>query len=121
MDNENIVNKDFFSILNNIFVYIENEKKFLPILKKQFNSSITSLFEYLLNENNKNIESCLKILYYIFNQSTDIAIIITLSSFFKEKKNYNFLTLLIDLYIKLQKKKFSNSDAQTKKSQTGQY
>ena len=104
MDNESIVNKDFFSILNNIFVYIENEKKFLPILKKQFNSSITSLFEYLLNENNKNIESCLKILYYIFNQSTDIAIIITLSSFFKEKKNYNFLTLLIDLYIKTEKK-----------------
>ncbi len=104
MDNDNIFNMNYFDILNKLFLFSKTEKKFCPILNKQFNSGIINLFEFLSNESNKNIENCLKILYNIFNISIDIAIIISTSTFFKEKKNYNFLTLLIDLYIKTEQK-----------------
>ena len=67
MDNDNIFNMNYFDILNKLFLFSKTEKKFCPILNKQFNSGIINLFEFLSNESNKNIENCLKILYNIFN------------------------------------------------------
>ena len=93
----------YINILKGIFVYNDEKNIFYPILNKNLYDNIKSLFIYLSNENNENIEKCLEIIFNIFKQSLDIAIIISTFSFCENKFNYNFLLLLIDLFMKTEK------------------
>ena len=96
IDYENSDNR-YINILKGIFKFSEEEKKFYPILNENQKENILNFFEYLSNENNAQIENCLKIIFNLFTSSLETAIIITNSLDFEKKRNYNILNLLIDL------------------------
>ena len=102
IDYEN-TDKIYINILKGIFKFSEEEKKFYPILNENQKENILNFFEYLSNENNAQIENCLKIIFNLFTSSLETAIIITNSLDFEKKRNYNILNLLIDLYMKTEK------------------
>ena len=104
MDDDNIINDNYIKILKGIFIFTEEDKKFKPILTDNAYNNIKYFFDYFSNENDIKIINSLEIIFNIFKQSLEIAIIISNFSYFENQINYTFFHLLIDLYMKTETK-----------------
>ena len=104
MDDNNIINDNYIKILKGIFIFTEEDKKFKPILTDNAYNNLKNFFDYFSNENDIKIINSLEILFNIFKQSLEIAIIISNFSYFENQINYTFFHLLIDLYMKTETK-----------------
>ena len=98
--------KDSLDFLNEIFFFSKDEQKYYPILIIKDNNSMVELFNFLISEDFINIEKCLNCILNVFKQSLEITFqFCSLNNDFNDKRNYNFIKLLIDLYMKIEDKK----------------
>ena len=101
--NNNKIN-NYENILKKIFIFSEEENKFYPKLINS-NNNIVELFEFLLSDNFIQIENCLKYILNVFKQSLEITFLICSSNYdYEDKRDYNFIKLLIDIYMKIDDK-----------------
>ena len=97
--------KKYENILKKIFLFSEEENKYYPKLINANNNNMVELFNFLLNDNFIEVENCLKCMLNIFKQSLEIAFQICASNYdYDNKRNYNFIKLLMDIYIKIDEK-----------------
>ena len=102
--NNNKINK-YENILKKIFFFSEEENKFYPKLINSNNNNIVELFDFLLINNFIQVESCLKCILHLFKQSLEITFQICSSNYdYEDKRNYNFIKLLMDIYMKTDEK-----------------
>ena len=98
--------KNSLDFLNDIFFFSKDEQKYYPILIIKDNNSMVELFNFLISEDFINIEKYLNCILNVFKQSLEITFqFCSLNNDFNDKRNYNFIKLLIDLYMKIEDKK----------------